>query len=110
MICEHRPFYSSIGQYVKYFAAHGWRGTSGNAAAANNVKQYCAQSRQMVTTFASGTPDGRANGLQVCGDADSMTPCAVQLPAQTGCHISRCDLALSSIRAAPLLKRRCLPT
>jgi alkanesulfonate monooxygenase SsuD/methylene tetrahydromethanopterin reductase-like flavin-dependent oxidoreductase (luciferase family) len=77
-------FYSSIAQYEKYFAAHGF-GTQARAivaAAARNdsTAMLAAVPDEMVTAFAiAGTPDeARERVDQMWRHADSMTLSAPQ--------------------------------
>jgi len=82
-------FYSSIGQYAKYFAAHGFGKQAHAVVEASAQKDLPAMLRavpdEMVTTFAiAGTPDeARERVAQMWQYADSMTLSAPQnfLPA-----------------------------
>lgn len=83
-------FYSSIGQYAKYFAAHGFGAQAHAVSEAAGQNDLPAMLRavpdEMVTTFAiAGTPDeARERVAQLWQYADSMTLSAPQnfLPAQ----------------------------
>jgi probable F420-dependent oxidoreductase len=82
-------FYSSMAQYEKYFAAHGFRAEARAACAAaqrgDQTAMVAAIPDEMVTTFAvAGTPDEvRARVEKLWESADSMTlaPPAVGLDA-----------------------------
>lgn len=83
-------FYSSIAQYAKYFAAHGFGAQARAVVEAAAQKDVPAMLRavpdEMVTTFAiAGTPDeARERVARLWQHADSMTLSAPQnfLPAK----------------------------
>jgi probable F420-dependent oxidoreductase len=72
-------FYSSIAQYEKYYAAHGFGAEARSAADAARRNDTAAMLKavpdEMVTTFAiAGTPDdARERVAQIWQHADSMT-------------------------------------
>ena len=72
-------FYSSIAQYEKYYAAHGFGAQARAVQAASARKDFAAMRNavpdEMVTTFAlAGTPDeGRARIAEYWKVADSIT-------------------------------------